>query len=264
MNRQAFSVISYMRHRLMVQSKYKIHSPFVYEFYSQVLTDEQRYPQYRVVNRMRREMETIYRFIKRRDLGAHCRDFPSDQRFVRVGDIARRTAVSLSKGELLYRITRWLKPNYILEFGTSLGISSMYLALAVPDGKLITMEGCIDSAIIAQENFDKLGQKNIEILTGEFSSILPDALNMMPYPGLVFFDGNHRRDSTLDYFRNCLQHVHPETVFIFDDIHWSSGMEEAWQAIMRNERTKVCIDLYHLGIVFFREELSKENFILHL
>lgn len=262
MNQQVFIVLSYLHHRMMVQSKYKIHSPFVYEFYKQVLTDNNPYSQYRVVNRMRKELETVSRFIKRKDHGANCRDFPSDQRFVRVGDIARRTAVSRKKGELLYRIARWIKPQYILELGTSLGISSMYLAMAIPDGKLVTLEGCIDSAKIARENFEKVGQKNIMLITGEFSATIPDALNMMPYPGMVFFDGNHRRDSTVDYFRQCLQHVHPDTVFIFDDIHWSVGMEEAWQEIMKDGQTRVCIDLFQMGIVFFREELSKENYIL--
>ena len=64
------------------------------------------------------------------------------------------------------------------------------------------------------------------------------------------------------YFEKCLQHIHPDTVFIFDDIHWSAGMEEAWSLIRRHPKVKVCIDLYLMGIVFFKEELSKENFTL--
>jgi predicted O-methyltransferase YrrM len=136
------------------------------------------------------------------------------------------------------------------------------MALAMPEGRVITMEGCIDSANIARENFEKTGQKNVTVITGDFGDILTDTLNNNPKPDLVFFDGNHRKEPTLAYFEQCLQHINPSSVFIFDDIHWSAGMEEAWSIIQLDERVKVTIDLFHLGIVFFRDELSKENFVL--
>jgi predicted O-methyltransferase YrrM len=84
----------------------------------------------------------------------------------------------------------------------------------------------------------------------------------MPNPDLVFFDGNHKKEPTLSYFEQCLPHIHPGTIFLFDDIHWSAGMEEAWNIIRNHPKVRVSIDLYHLGIVFFREELSKEDFTI--
>lgn len=263
MNRLVRAVFSYFRHWRKAQSKYKIHSPYVYEFYKEVLTDQKPHTEFRTINRLRKELETISRFIKRKDLGALCRDYPSDQRFVRVRDIARHSAVTRKKGELLFRLVRWLKPSSILELGTSLGISTMYLSLANQGKPLVTIEGCIDSSNIARENFEKNHQRHIQILTGDFSVKLPEALAMLPEPGLVFFDGDHRKSATLANFELCLQHITPETVFVIDDIYWSKGMEEAWKDICHDPRTKVCIDLYYFGIVFFREELSKENFILH-
>jgi predicted O-methyltransferase YrrM len=211
---------------------------------------------------MRKELETISRFIKRKDLGALCRDYPSDQRFVRVRDIARHSAVTSRKGELLFRLVKWLDPDGIIELGTSLGISTMYLSLAIPGKTLVTIEGCFDSANIARENFDKHNQKNIRVLTGDFKDKLAEAFSLVPCPGLIFFDGDHRKQATLDYFEQSLQHIRNESVFVIDDIHWSSGMEEAWKEICQHPRTKVCVDLFYFGIVFFREELSKENFIL--
>jgi predicted O-methyltransferase YrrM len=211
---------------------------------------------------MRKELETVSRFIKRKDLGALCKDYPSDQRFVRVGDIAKHSAVSMKKGELLFRLVKWLKPDGIIELGTSLGISTMYLSLAAPEKPLVTLEGCIDSANIARENFEKHNQKHICVLTGEFNVKLDEAFRLIPSPGLVFFDGDHRRVATMANFEHCLQHIHPETVFVFDDIHWSKGMEDAWREICLHPLTKVTIDLYYFGIVFFRNELSKEDFIL--
>ncbi|MCX6267832.1 MAG: class I SAM-dependent methyltransferase [Bacteroidetes bacterium] len=262
MSRQVEAVVGYLKHAVRAQSKYHIHSPFVFGFYQNVLKDEHSYIQYRVVNRLRKELETVSRFIKRKDLGAKCKDFPCDQRFVRVKDIARHSSVNRKNGEFLFRLIRQYKPSSILELGTSLGISAIYFGLAAPESQIITIEGCIDSANLARENFDKTGLKNVQVITGDFEDKLTIALAAMPSPDLVFFDGNHKKDPTLSYFNQCLKHVHPGTIFIFDDIHWSAGMEDAWNIIRKHPRVKVSIDIYHMGIVFFKEELSKEDFTI--
>ncbi len=262
MNRPVKAAIAYLKHMVRARSKYRIHSPFIFDFYKNVLQNGTEYAQYRVVNRLRNELESVSRFIKRKDLGANSKDYPGDQRFVRVKDIARHSAINRRKGELLFRIVKWLNPAGILELGTSLGISAIYISLAAPKSQIVTIEGCIDSASIARENFEKTSQKNVQVIIGEFSDKLPEAFIQIPSPDLVFFDGNHRKEPTLSYFGECLHHIHPETVFIFDDIHWSVGMEEAWNIIRGHSRVKATIDLYYMGVVFFRDELSKEDFIL--
>jgi predicted O-methyltransferase YrrM len=262
MSRQLEAVVGYLKHAVRAQSKYELHSPFVYGFYKHVLKDEHSYSQYRVVNRLRRELESVGRFIKRKDLGARCKDFPCDQRFVRVKDIIHHSSVTRKKGEFLFRLIHQYKPASILELGTSLGLSAIYFGLAAPDSHIVTIEGCIDSANLARENIEKAGLHNIHVITGNFEEKLSVALEEMPVPDLVFFDGNHKQEPTLAYFNECLKHVHPDTIFIFDDIHWSAGMEAAWNTIQMHPQVKVSIDLYHMGIVFFKEELSKENFTI--
>lgn len=262
MSRQLEAAVGYFRHMMRSRSKFDIHSPFVFGFYDHVLKDASPYTQYRVVNRLRKELTGAARFIKRKDLGARCRDFPGDQRFVRVRDIIRNASVNKKKGEFLFRLIHEYQPKQIIELGTSLGISTIYLGLASPGSRIITIEGCIDSANLARENFGKAGIHNAEILTGTFEDKLPEALSAMPSPDFIFFDGNHKKEPTLDYFNRCIDHVHPGTLFVFDDIHWSAGMEAAWEEICRHPKVKVTIDLFYLGLVFFREELSKEDFVL--
>ncbi|MEI7662082.1 MAG: class I SAM-dependent methyltransferase [Bacteroidota bacterium] len=226
------------------------------------MINTENYPQYRVINRLRKDLENVSRFIKRKDMGARRKDFPGDQRFVRVRDIVHRASVTQKKGELLFRLTKHYNPSAILELGTSLGISTIYFGLAAPECQIVTIEGCIDSANVAQENFDRTGLKHIHLITGCFEDRLELALKEMPAPDFVFFDGNHKKRPTLDYFEQCLQHIHPGTVFIFDDIHWSAGMEEAWDLIRKHPKTVVTVDIYQMGFVFFKEGLSKEDFTL--
>jgi hypothetical protein len=37
-------------------------------------------------------------------------------------------------------------------------------------------------------------------------------------------------------------------------------MEEAWAAIKADNMVKVTIDMFHMGIVFFKKELTKQHF----
>ncbi|HNY02908.1 MAG TPA: class I SAM-dependent methyltransferase [Bacteroidales bacterium] len=262
MGRQAGAMIAYVKHAMKARSKYHIHSPFVYGFYKDILHDSQMYSQYRVVNRLRKELMTVSRFIKRKDLGAGGKEFPNDQRFVRVKDVVHHSSVTRKHGEFLFRLVHHYNPRNILELGTSVGLSSIYFALAAPESRIITIEGCIDSANLARENMEKSGVRNVTVVTGNFDDKLGAALREMAVVDMVYFDGNHKKEPTLAYFGACLPHTHPGTIFIFDDIHWSAGMEEAWNTIRAHPGVKVSIDLYHMGIVFFKDELSKEDYTL--
>lgn len=112
--------------------------------------------------------------------------------------------------------------------------------------------------------------KNISLKVGNFDELL-SAENLsrgieVVTPGLdlIYFDGNHQKEATLNYFNKLLPLAHNNSVFIFDDIHWSKGMEEAWEEIKAHPRVRVSIDSFFWGLIFFREEQEKEHFTLRL
>jgi len=256
------SVSAYIRHRLSVRSKFRLHSPFIYKFWAGILRDSTRYAAYDEIEKFRKQLLSDERTINRLDLGAGAEGTSGTFRIVKIKDLARNSAVSASEGKFLYRLVKDHQPSEILELGTSLGISTLYLAEAAPSAKIITMEGDEETAALARSGFERAGKKNITVITGNFDDKLQEVLGLMPKPDLVFFDGNHRGDSTLKYWKECLPHLHAGSVAVLDDIHWSAGMEEAWKHIIGQPEVKVSIDLFHLGVVYFREELSKEDFVL--
>lgn len=147
--------------------------------------------------------------------------------------------------------------------GTSLGISTLYQAKADGRARVITLEGCPEIAAVAQENFKRLKANNIELMTGNFSTTLPQALRKMQRIDYVFFDGNHRKTATLNYFHEALKYAHEGSVFVFDDIYWSQEMMEAWEEIKAHPQVTLTIDIFYMGIVFFRkEQVTKEHFSL--
>lgn len=255
-------LFQYLFHLFRVRSKFHIHSPFVYNFFKYVLDDNTPYHDYEQIEKIRKDLLSRARFIKRIDLGARSIAFPYSQRFVRVRDIARKSSVSAKKGQLLFKLVKHYKPRTIIELGTAFGISSMYMAMGYRNCTLYTMEGCNDTIHIASHNFSRLGLGNIHEICGNFDDLLPELLHQHETVDLVFFDGNHKKEATLRYFDACLSHIHNNTIFVFDDIHWSRGMRLAWENIRQHPSVKVSIDLFALGIVFFKDELSKEDFIL--
>jgi predicted O-methyltransferase YrrM len=250
---------NYIKYYFSAKTKYSIHSPFVFEFVTQVLEGKtSRVEKLKEIELLRKSLCFSNAEIQVVDLGASSIQNSSSVKKVR--EIVNNSAKSRKYVRLLYRITEHYKLHNILELGTSAGISSMYIASSA--NKVTTVEGSPEIADLAIGNFSKLNFNNIQLVKGNFDDVLPEILNKNAKFDCVFFDGNHREDATLKYFEQCLPYVTNETVFIFDDINWSEGMKKAWHNIMQHPSVKVTIDLYFLGIVFFRKELSKENFVI--
>lgn len=240
-----------------------VHSPFVYAFVEDVLTDTKSYDDFRDIERLRRQLLEGKEFIPVADWGAGSSYGSSADR--RVSDIARRAAKSPRLAQLLYRIARYFQPQHILELGTSLGISTAYLAKGCPSARVITIEGSPAVRQKAVNNLEKLQLARVECLEGQFDDLLPGLLQHLPVVDLSYIDGNHRKEPTLKYFHWLLQHRDSHSLIIFDDIHWSREMEEAWEIICQSPEVRLTIDLFHFGLVFFREEfVEKQHFNIRI
>jgi len=138
----------------------------------------------------------------------------------------------------------------------------MYMAAACTAAIVISVEGCPATSEIAKENFNEAGIKNIEVLTGAFDEVMPVLINSNNKPGLVFIDGNHRKEPVFKYFTQIAEISDTKTVIIIDDIYYSREMEEAWYEIKRYEKVSLTVDIYRMGIVFFREGINHHDYII--
>jgi predicted O-methyltransferase YrrM len=237
------------------------HSPFIFHFIRNVLNDKTIYPSYSKVEKLRGALKQDDVSITVSDLGAGSAVEAGDVR--KVSSIVNNAVKPRKYGQLMYRIAKTYQPVNMIELGTSLGITSSYLALGNPEGKLVTMEGALAVAAIAEANFKQLAITNIELVRGNFDDMLPVQLDRMPSVDLVFIDGNHRRDPTLSYFDLLLKKINNDTMLVFDDIHWSSEMEDAWKTIRDHDSVRCSIDLFFIGIVLFRKEFrEKQHFTI--
>ncbi len=237
---------------------YDVHSPMAADFLREVVEDDRRYYAFNVIEALRqRLLRRQNEQVTIQDYGAGSRVDQSQVR--RLSSIARYSAISPPTGRLLFRTVRYFHPDTLLELGTSLGISTLYLATPDSKSKVITIEGCPNTASQAAANFKKLGIGNISLLNGPFAEKLPAALASIPRLDLLYLDGDHRRGASLDYFQKALEKAYPESVFIIADIHWSKEMEQAWQEMVRHPAVTLSIDLFQVGLLFFNKNMREKQ-----
>lgn len=238
-----------------------IHSPFVYDFIRKVLNKTNAPENAFEIESRRKLLKSNTSVIEVLDRGAGSRTSVLKKRAI--SSIAKSALKQKKIGQLLYRMGVYFNPDNILEMGTCFGITSSYLAMSLPKQTLVTMEGAPAIAKEAQTTFDSLDLKNIHIVEGDFATSLPAYLNSIPHIGMVYIDGNHRYAPTIEYFKLLLSKVNEHSVLIFDDIYWSSEMEKAWAEIKKEKDVTLTIDLFYIGIVFFRKEnKEKQHFTI--
>ncbi len=243
------------------KTKYDVHSPFVAQLMASVVDDDRAFYAFSAIEYLRQALLQDATLLDIKDFGAGSKVNPNPQRTVR--NIAQYSAVPPAVGQLLFRLVHFSKPKKILELGTSLGISTLYMSAAAISAQIITIEGSPAIADKAKEHFRKLNASNVENYCGQFETLLPLALEKLEKLDFLFLDGDHRPGASLKYFDQCLPYAHHHSVFVIADIHWSAEMEQAWAILRQHPRVRLSVDLFFVGLLFFRQESKeKEHFTL--
>lgn len=250
--------LRYISYYFSAQNKHDIHSPFVFDLVTKVFNRDEKLQIFNPIEKRRNQLLNDKTIIKIRDFGAGFGGTIYKERTISY--ITHNSSKPKIYARLLYRLVNHFKPNVMVELGTSAGISSAYQASGNKQGKLITIEGCENTATIAEQTFKDLAIENIWLINDEFEKGLEKVFTDYPETDYVFIDGNHRKEPTLNYFERCLKQSHEKTIFIIDDINWSDEMRDAWKNIQHHPKVSLTIDLFIMGIVFINPDFSKENY----
>jgi predicted O-methyltransferase YrrM len=252
-----FTVKKYLQYQCRAVNAYQIHSPFVYEFYTQVIKDRTKYPIYNAVNAIKRKLRQQHERITITDCGSG-----TYQNSRKLSSIVKKSAQWRPYAELLHKIMKHYNYPEFIELGTSLGFSTVYLATGNPEIQGYTIDACESSLKVAQENFQALNIHNVNIIHGKFETHLDNLLEKMSTSTLIYIDGNHTYTSTMEYFNAILKYKDKLPVLILDDLYYSLEMEKAWQEISNHVSVTLSLDLFKYGIVYFDTRFSKQNFVL--
>jgi predicted O-methyltransferase YrrM len=124
-------------------------------------------------------------------------------------------------GRLLYALVRASRPETVVEFGTSFGISTIHLAAAVTDngtGRVVTTELSDRKAAAARENLAEAGLAGVvTILAGDARETLADVTGPI---GVVLLDG--WKDLYLPVMQLLQPQLTPGALVIADDSSFES------------------------------------------
>jgi predicted O-methyltransferase YrrM len=251
-------ILKYIRHFFLARNTrgFGVHSPFMYQFINGVLGEKHYFYIFSKIEDQRKELLKDTTIISLTDFGT------GENRNAAVNEIAKKALKSAKYGQLLFRMVHYFKAVNVLELGTSLGITTSYLASSSSGIKCKSLEGCPQIASKAESTFRKLGLNNIDLVVGNIDTTLESCLKNTDKLDMVFFDANHKSEAVLNYFKMCLQKTHNKTIMVFDDIYWSDDMEKAWKVIQSHPRVTSTVDIFQIGIVFFNPNLHKKHYKL--
>lgn len=249
---------SYLRFLQKSTNEHGVHSPFVFDLVTKCFYDNEKYPEYSTLKKYRESLLQNHNTIEITDFGAGSKVFQSNKR--EISKIAKTAGITEKKAKLLFRIVKYFRPDSVLEIGTSLGLATSALSAGNPSANITTLEGCPETAKTAKDQIEKFNFRNVNLVNSEFVEGLSDF--QLSTFDLIYFDGNHQKQATLQYFDLLLPTATNDSVWIFDDIHWSLDMQQAWEVIKKNPKVTVTIDTFQWGLVFFRKEQQKEHFVI--
>ena len=253
--------LKYLKFLTKSSNQHGVHSPFIYNLITKgFYTKTNKKLLYSFI-KIKQQLLDNKTTIKVTDFGSGSKIFKSNNR--KVAKIVKVAGISNTKAKLLIRIVNYFKPKNILEIGTSVGLSTSAIKIGYNKSNITTLEGCKETNNIAKSLFENNNFKNIKTITGNFNETIASSIKSNSYD-FIYFDGNHTKKATLEYFKTCLPTISNDTFWIFDDIYWSKEMQEAWLEIKKHPKVTVTVDVFHFGIVFFRKEQAKEHFMIRV
>lgn len=253
-----FQASGFIRYLIISKSRsgHGVHSPFVFDLVSRVFRNKINNDVVCCIEETRKRLLRDERIIEAEDHGTG----QKLERLRKVSVIARNSAIPQKYGILLSRLASEYGRGAVLELGTSLGISTMYLAAGSPASRVYTVDACGECQSVAYENYRKAGFTNIENITGTFDLVLPGLSGIRP--GFVFIDGDHRKEALLENFSILAEQADPETVIAIDDIYLSRGMSDAWNDIKQHANVSFTVDVFRMGLVFFKKGITRNSYVI--
>jgi predicted O-methyltransferase YrrM len=250
--------LDFIRYFFRANNAHDIHSPFVFEFYNNIFKLKPVFPDFNFIEAERNKLLANNSTINRQDFGAGTKKNTPEK----ISSLAKTSLKPKKWSQLLFRIVKYYNYKTIIDLGTSFGVTTAYLAKANNDVEVYTFEGCPETLKIAQSTFKNLRIQNVNCIEGNIDVTLGDTLKKIKQIDLAFFDANHKEEPTLRYFDKCLKLKAENACFIFDDIYWSEEMKNAWERVKSHEEVSISIDLFFVGLVFFRKGIKKQHFVL--
>lgn len=264
-SRTLFRVLAYAKYLLTSWNTggEGIHSPYLFYIVRMLLCDRNSYYSWGRIEQRRLAMLNAPKPVNTQDFGT------GESGRKMVNRIAKVELEKAHNAQIFFRLVSFLghdrnEPLEIVELGTSLGITTAYLAMADSRNVVYTYEGSLETLAVAKQNWTKLGVENIRAVEGNIDDTLYNYARAKKKVDFAFLDANHQSKATWAYFSELVKWKHDKSIFVIDDIHYSRDMESVWKKIKGCDFVSSTMDCFDFGIVFFDPHYLKRNYILRV
>jgi predicted O-methyltransferase YrrM len=233
---------------------YQTHSPFLYEIYAHVLNTDRVYYDFPEIEKIRKELSGSNQSVECKEFDAGSKVWKGKNRTV--SKIASSGISDEKRCRNLFNLVNYFAPNNILEFGTSLGINTLYLATSRKKANIDTVEGNKELQAIARQNAENLSLNNINFHPCTFEEYLEKLPPELKYD-IIYLNGNHTYEATTWYFQRLLPNISDKGVVVVNDIHWSEGMYNAWNVLKSHPRIQTSVETAYVGYLFLNKDFPK-------
>jgi predicted O-methyltransferase YrrM len=237
-----------------------IHSPFVFHLVTKVFRNKINPDVVFNIEKIRQIMISDKRLINVNDYGSGTEGTRNSLR--KITGIIKHSTIPKRYGILLAALSQEFGKPSIIAVGTSMGFSPLYLAAGSPDVPVHLIESHPEISEVIKDNIVSSGLKNICLYTGKFEEALAEIANKNIKPGLIFIDGDHSNKKMLTYFYKVAEMGDKNSLIVLNDINGSAEMGEAWKKIKKYDKVTLTVDIFRMGLVFFREGLSRYDYII--
>jgi len=254
-----FRISSYWNYLLHAQNNAYIHSPFVFDFYQNVVLGGQildqdiiSYKTYLASNNTKLHLNTIG--AKKGNTAKYSRSVASHFQL---------TKTSKKEGALLFRIVSHYAIQNAIELGTSLGVSSLYIAKGNSHIKLKTIDFNTDTSEVLDQFLKNRSIQNIEIIIGTFEEQVARVAEQIKPIQLAYIDGDHSYEATIKNLDTISAHLDKTFFIVLDDIRWSKGMWRAWKQLIKNPLYNFTFDMGSIGVLIrIPNNATKQHYYL--
>ncbi len=253
----------YLWFLLKARSVFHVHSPFVYKLCTEVFLkriNNQSDNEFRLAESMRAQIFSDRKSVQMNDVGAGSKY----KKNMTLGRRARSLSMRGKETHILYNLVKKFKPRHIIELGTGAGVSALFMAAADRNTHVASIEANPVMVQLAQQAVNNLGLQNITIYEGLFDDVLPGLLKKTAEVDLVFIDGDHKSTSLFRYYEMIRPSLSEHSILVLHDIYWSDDMLKAWKTLSSKPEVTFSVDVFHLGLLFFRRGGSREHFRIRI
>ena len=196
--------------------------------------------------------------INFKDFGAGSKKLSTKRK---ISQIIKTSSSKGKYGKLLFQLSSKFEPKEVLELGTSLGFGTINLFEGFKNTKITTVEADPETFNRVKQAFKEFNY-SINCVNDTFENYLSQ-LTSANFD-IVFIDGHHDGKALLKYLEMLEPFTNEKTIYILDDIRWSSDMLKAWNNILNSNKYNTSIDLFRMGIVTNISNGSRNNFTFNL